>query len=95
VEGQRVTRWEELRDSFTTPNYFDLRTPTVFQLLNDPERLERRVYCREGGCNRQEEMLAVKSVMQGQAHGVTPLTRITFVRIEAMMRDESSTSCLR
>jgi hypothetical protein len=90
VEGQCVTRWEELRETvlYHAELASILRTPTVFQLLNDPgERVGKREFVvGKEGCNRQEEMLLVKSVMQRtKPMGVTPLTSHV-VRIEAMIR---------
>jgi hypothetical protein len=91
VEGQRVTRWEELRETvlYHAELASILRTPTIFQLLNDPgERVGKREWIvGKEGCNRQEEMLVAKSVMQRtKPMGVTPLTSHV-VRIEAMIRE--------
>ncbi len=91
VEGQRVTRWEELRETvlYHAELASILRTPTIFQLLNDPgERVGKKEFSvGNEGCNRQEEMLAAKSVMQRtKPMGVTPLTSHV-VRIEAKIRE--------
>jgi hypothetical protein len=91
VEGQRVTRWEELRETvlYHAELASILRTPTIFQLLNDPgERVGRKEFIvGNEGCNRQEEMLVAKSVMQRtKPMGVTPLTSHV-VRIEANIRE--------
>lgn len=91
IEGQRVTRWEELRETvlYHAELASILRTPTIFQLLNDPgEKVGKREFTVGAeGCNRQEEMLVAKSVMQ-RTHpmGVTPLTSHV-VRIEARIRE--------
>jgi hypothetical protein len=91
VEGQRVTRWEELRETvlYHAELASILRTPTIFQLLNDPgEKVGKKEFIvGKEGCNRQEEMLAARSVMQRtKPMGVTPLTSHV-VRIEANIRE--------
>jgi hypothetical protein len=91
IEGQCVTRWEELRETvlYHAELASILRTPTRFQLLNDPgENVGRKEFVvGSQGCNRQEEMLVAKSVMQRtRPMGVTPLTSHV-VRIETMIRE--------
>ena len=91
MEGQCVTRWEELRETvlYHAELASILRTPTIFQLLNDPgEKVGKREFIiGKEGCIRQEEMLVAKSVMQRtKPNGVTPLTSHV-VRIEAMIRE--------
>jgi hypothetical protein len=91
VEGQCVTRWEELRETvmYHAELALILQTPTRFQLLNDPgEKVGKKEFTvGNQGCNRLEEMLVAKRFMQRtQPTGVTPLTTHV-AHIEATIRE--------
>jgi hypothetical protein len=91
IVGQEVTRWEELQETvvYHAELASILHSPTRFQLLNDPgEKVGKKEFIvGNQGCNRLEEMLVAKSVMQRtQPGGVTPLSRHV-IQIESMIRE--------
>lgn len=79
ISAQPVTRWEEIQDTvvYHAKMAALLRTPTVFNLLNDPGPTvgPQKFSVGERGRNQEEDIQNARSVMnKARPEGVTPLT---------------------